>query len=116
MFELLTAVFAGDADHYLKTGKDFRLNDDWKSTQEKWVSHPVLAAVENTDFLQAITMLVTLKRNMADTSDRPPAISAKREDAPTSEDSRLRERFTRHPRRRNSQCRQTHRLLSLIHI
>ena len=40
----------------------------------------MLAAVENTDFLQALTMLTTRKRNLADTSDRPPAISAKRED------------------------------------
>jgi hypothetical protein len=80
VFELLTAVFAGDADYYESTGEDFRLNDDWKETQLKWSAYPVLAAVENTDFLQAITMLSTRKRNLADTSDRPPAISAKRED------------------------------------
>lgn len=80
VFELLTAVFAGDADHYQRTGEDFRLNDDWKNTQLKWSAYPVLAAVENTDFLQAVTMLTTRKRNLADTSDRPPAISAKRED------------------------------------
>jgi hypothetical protein len=80
VFELLTAVFAGDAGYYAKTGEDFRLNDDWKETQLKWSSYPVLAAVENTDFLQAVTMLTTRKRNLADTSDRPPAISAKRED------------------------------------
>ncbi|WP_269437628.1 hypothetical protein [Rhodococcus sp. CX] len=80
VFELLTAMFAGDADYYHRTGEDFRLNDDWKETQLKWVAHPTLAAVENTDFLQAVTMLTTLKRNQADTSDRPPAVSAKRED------------------------------------
>ncbi|MGO4343168.1 GmrSD restriction endonuclease domain-containing protein [Pedococcus sp. 2YAF34] len=80
VFELLTAVFAGDAGYYKKSGEDFRLNDDWKETQLKWSSYPVLAAVENTDFLQALTMLTTRKRNLADTSDRPPAISAKRED------------------------------------
>ncbi|HEX6356067.1 GmrSD restriction endonuclease domain-containing protein [Actinophytocola sp.] len=80
VFELLTAVFAGDAGYYKKTGEDFRLNDDWKETQVKWSSHPVLAGVENTDFLQAVTMLATRKRHLADTSDRPPAISAKRED------------------------------------
>lgn len=80
VFELLTAMFAGDADYYDQTGEDFRLNDDWKETQQKWAAHPVLAAVENTDFLQAISMLATRKRNIADTSDRPPAISAKRED------------------------------------
>ena len=30
VFELLTAVFAGDADYYEQTGEDFRLNDDWR--------------------------------------------------------------------------------------
>jgi hypothetical protein len=80
VFELLTAVFAGDGAFYDRTGADFRLNDDWKETQLKWSAHPVLATVENTDFLQAVTMLATRKRHLADTSDRPPAISAKRED------------------------------------
>nr|WP_245620696.1 DUF262 domain-containing protein [Cryptosporangium arvum] len=80
VFELLTAVFAGDADHYARTKEDFRLNDDWRDTQLKWSSSPVLGVVENTDFLQAVTMLTTRKRNLADASDRPPAISAKRED------------------------------------
>ncbi|MFI9597864.1 hypothetical protein [Nonomuraea sp. NPDC052265] len=36
--------------------------------------------MENTDFLQAVAMLATLKRNQADASERPPAVSAKRED------------------------------------
>ena len=80
VFELLTAVFAGDANHYQRAGEDFRLNDDWRDTQLKWSSYPVLTAVENTDFLQAVTMLTTRKRNLANTTDRPPAISAKRED------------------------------------
>ncbi|AJK68752.1 DUF262 domain-containing protein [Corynebacterium marinum] len=80
VFELLTAVFAGDADFYNETGSDFRLNDDWQETKKKWVDFPVLAGVENTDFLQAVTMLATRKRNLASTSTRPPAISAKRED------------------------------------
>lgn len=80
VFELLTAVFAGDASYYQETGQDFRLNDDWKETQHRWVPYPVLAAVENTDFLQAVTMLATRKRNLSDSSARPPAISAKRED------------------------------------
>lgn len=80
VFELLTAMFAGDAEYFEQNGEDFRLNDDWKETQLKWSAHPVLAAVENTDFLQAVTMLTTRKRHLADNSDRPPAISAKRED------------------------------------
>lgn len=80
VFELLTAMFAGDADYYQQAGEDFRLNDDWRETQLKWSSYPVLASVENTDFLQAATMLATRERHLADASDRPPAISAKRED------------------------------------
>lgn len=80
VFELLTAVFAGDAGHYARTGEDFRLNDDWHETQATWSAQPVLGAVENTDFLQAVAMLATRKRHLADTSDRPSAISAKRED------------------------------------
>lgn len=80
VFELLTATFAGDKDYYDQHGEDFRLNEDWLQTQEIFAKHPVLHAVENTDFLQAVTMLTTLKRNRAYTSNRPPAVSAKRED------------------------------------
>jgi hypothetical protein len=80
VFELLTATFAGDKAYYDAHGTDFRLNDDWQETVSKFSAHPVLGAVENTDFLQAVTLLATRKRNLADTSGKPPAISAKRED------------------------------------
>ena len=80
VFELLTATFAGDKAYYDEHGTDFRLNDDWQETIQKFAAYPVLAAVENTDFLQAVTMLATRKRNLADTSPKPPAISTKRED------------------------------------
>lgn len=80
VFELLTAVFAGDAEYYDETGSDFRLNDDWLETKRLWADYPVLGGVENTDFLQAVTMLATRKRHLASTSSRPSAISAKRED------------------------------------
>lgn len=80
VFELLTATFAGDAGYYAATGQDFRLNDDWHDTQTSWASHPVLSTVSNTDFLQAVTMLATRKRNLNSSADRAPAISAKRED------------------------------------
>jgi hypothetical protein len=80
VFELLTATFAGDKAYYDAHGTDFRLNDDWQETVSKFAAHPVLAAVENTDFLQAVTLLATRKRNLADTSGKPPAVSAKRED------------------------------------
>lgn len=80
VFELLTATFAGDKDYFDANGTDFRLNDHWKETQAKFAAYPVLAGLENTDFLQAVTLLTTLKRNRADTSARPSAVSAKRED------------------------------------
>lgn len=80
VFELLTATFAGDGSYFAKHGVDFRLNEDWHKTQSIFHSQPVLHAVENTDFLQAVSMLASRKRHLADTSDRPPAISAKRED------------------------------------
>lgn len=80
VFELLTATFAGDKTYFDEHGTDFRLNDDWKETQAKFGTYPVLANLENTDFLQAVSLLATRKRNLADSGARPPAISAKRED------------------------------------
>lgn len=80
VFELLTATFAGDKGYFDKHGTDFRLNDDWRETQLKFAAYPVLGTVESPGFLQAVTMLATWKRNREDTSGRPPAISAKRED------------------------------------
>lgn len=80
VFELLTATFAGDPAYFKEHGTDFRLNDDWRETQARFAPYPVLSGLENTDLLQAVTLLATLKRNLADTSNRPPAVSAKRED------------------------------------
>jgi hypothetical protein len=80
VFELLTATFAGDKKHYDQHGTDFRLNDDWQRTVGAFAERPVLAGIENTDFLQAVTLLATRKRNLADTGSKPAGISAKRED------------------------------------
>lgn len=80
VFELLTATFAGDKGYFDEHGTDFRLNDDWLETQTKFASYPVLAGLENTDFLQAVTLLATRKRNLSHMGPRPPAVSAKRED------------------------------------
>lgn len=80
VFELLTATFAGDKAHFDKHGIDFRLNDDWQKTQQLFSGRPVLAGIESTDFLQAMTLLATRKRNLEDTSAKPAGISAKRED------------------------------------
>jgi hypothetical protein len=80
VFELLTATFAGDKKHYDQYGTDFRLNDDWQKTLQIFEDRPVLAGIESTDFLQAVTLLATRKRNLADVSAKPVGISAKRED------------------------------------
>lgn len=74
-------MFAGDADYYAKTKNDFRLNDDWQETRQYWAKYPVLNKVENTDFLQAVTMLVSLKRKReAAERSRKIGVTAKRED------------------------------------
>ncbi|MDQ3630053.1 MAG: DUF262 domain-containing protein, partial [Actinomycetota bacterium] len=80
VFELLTATFAGDKKHFDEHGTDFRLNDDWVRTQKLFAGQPTLAGVESTDFLQALTLLATRKRNLADTTPKPAAISARRDD------------------------------------
>lgn len=80
VFELLTATFAGDPEYFDEHGTDFRLNDDWQQTQERFKDHPTLATLENTDFLQAVTLLASRKRRFAHTGDKRPAISARRED------------------------------------
>lgn len=80
VFELLTSVFAGDPAYYERTGKDFRLNDDWQETKRIWSSYDVLSDVQNTDFLQAVTMLTTLERRNSEGPSSTRATSAKRED------------------------------------
>jgi len=79
VFELLTATFAGDPDYYAKHGTDFRLNDDWQETVEKFLPYPVLKGVESTDFLQAVTMLASRRASVTETSDQP-VVTARRED------------------------------------
>ena len=80
VFELLTATFAGDKAYFDQNGSDFRLNDDWEQTRERFQAQPALTGVENTDFVQAINLLTTLAKAREDTTGRPPAISARKED------------------------------------
>ncbi|MET4135390.1 DUF262 domain-containing protein [Pseudarthrobacter sp. PvP090] len=80
VFELLTATFAGDKEYFDAHGTDFRLNDDWQATRTMFAAHPVLASIESTDFLQTVSLLATLQRAKADSSGRPPAVSARKED------------------------------------
>ena len=80
VFELLTAVFAGDKSFYDQNGKDFRLNDDWLAIKQSWQGQDALGKVENTDFLQAITLLTTFERSKQAIEGRKLGVSAKRED------------------------------------
>ena len=64
-FELLTATYAAD---------NFRLRDDWYGSAERKVvgGQPTMAAksvlrgVQNTDFLQAITLIYTFRQRRKD--------------------------------------------------
>jgi hypothetical protein len=89
VFELLTAMFAGDRDHLLASGKDFELGSDWKKVRSRLLAESVLAefATEegNPAFLQAICLLVTRDRKASfqPTPGQPgvaPAVSCKRTD------------------------------------
>jgi hypothetical protein len=84
VFELVTASYAADG---------YNLRDDWlgstlrnvSSRHKRLSAEPLLAAVQATDFLQAITMLETLKQRRADilagkTGRQVTPVTAKRED------------------------------------
>jgi hypothetical protein len=80
VFELLTATFAAD-----KTHRDFRLNDDWRARHARLTAKPVLRSVENTDFLQAVTLLASHDRradhlNASGDPAQAPGITCKRRD------------------------------------
>ncbi|MEA5595140.1 GmrSD restriction endonuclease domain-containing protein [Rivularia sp. UHCC 0363] len=62
VFELLTATFAVDK---------FQLREDWETRKNQLQQLPVLSGIASTDFLQAVTLLVTRDR---------PSISCTRKD------------------------------------
>lgn len=85
VFELLTATFAGDTTYYQEHGHDFELAEDWRGIASRLGKHAALTKLENTDFLQAVTLLATRARrtNFVSQPDGPlkaPAISCKRGD------------------------------------
>lgn len=83
VFELLTATFAGDAAYYAEHGTDFRLAEDWERTVQLRNHHPAVSKLGATDFLQAVTLLASLKRRHADLQAgkaKPSPITARRED------------------------------------
>ncbi len=76
VFELLTATFAVD---------DFSLRDDWEQRRAQLAKHKMLQSIESTDFLQAVSLLVTREKrltalNQNGETERAPAISCKRKD------------------------------------
>lgn len=75
VFELLTASFAAEG---------FNLKTSWESQKAKLDKRPVLRAIENTDFLQALTLLATRDRREAFAAAAEeglaPGISCKRKD------------------------------------
>jgi hypothetical protein len=68
VFELLTATFAAD---------DFNLRDDWDKRRQRFGKHKVLASLESTFFLQAVTLVATFVRKQ---TQPDAAISCKRKD------------------------------------
>lgn len=77
VFELLTASFASD---------DFQLRDDWDAREKRLKEqHPVLRGLQNDDFLQSISLLVTQARRQVAVAagmavESAPGISCKRKD------------------------------------
>lgn len=76
VFELLTATFAIDG---------FRLRDDWKERERELKKHTVLHKLEDTDFLQTITLLAARHRRLSAISEgtpeeQAPGIGSKRKD------------------------------------
>jgi hypothetical protein len=75
-FELLTATFAAD---------NFKLRDDWETRDKRFRKFPALASIAKTDFLQAVSLLVTRARREAaiaagTPADKAPGISCKKKE------------------------------------
>lgn len=76
VFELLTATYAAD---------DFNLRVDWENKIARMKTYPILQKIENTDFLQAVSLLATRARhlmaiNEGVSPENAPGISCKRKD------------------------------------
>ena len=74
VFELLTATYAAD---------NFNLREDWKRRSMELKHHEILDKLQETEFLQVVTLISTYekrKRSLAngDFEDKAPAVSCKR--------------------------------------
>jgi hypothetical protein len=56
IFELLTATFAADESD---------LKADWERIKEQFTNYKLLSRVDNTDVIQAITLLATYKHRLS---------------------------------------------------
>jgi len=68
VFELMTATYAAD---------NFELRKDWEARKARLHKHNVLRAVDATAFMQAVTLLASYERTIADPDK---AVSCKRKD------------------------------------
>lgn len=68
VFELLTATYASD---------DYNLREDWSRRVKRLHKHRVLTSLENTDFLQSVTLLTTYHNKLHNPDS---AVSCKRKD------------------------------------
>ena len=76
VFELLTATFAAD---------EFDLKADWERIREQFRNYKLLSRVDNTDVIQAITLLATYKHRLSQANrnvshEELAAVSCKRKD------------------------------------
>lgn len=76
VFELLTATYAAD---------EFDLKHHWKSAKERFNTYRILDKTQNTDLIQAVTLLSRYRKKMMSIkmnpdSDESPAVSCKRKD------------------------------------
>lgn len=61
VFDLLTAVFAADDN----TDQEFSLRNDWEITEQLLREHKALDGIGRTEFLTAVSLLVTSRRGKA---------------------------------------------------
>ena len=76
----MTATFAGDKAYYDTVGEDFRLNDDWSAIHATLSFCPVLGGLENTDFLQVVSLLASYHGRTATTARKEDILKLELED------------------------------------
>jgi hypothetical protein len=83
VFELLTAIYAGDRDYFAANSTDFQLPEDWKRIKDELAPYAMLKDLQDTDFLQAVCLVSTYhqRRGRPGTdSEGQAAASVKRKD------------------------------------